>query len=83
MTRPARKGVEEARKDLPALLALAQQGHSTVITRHGRPVAAIVPIGGASGATGQKSLLSLEGSGRGLWGKSSTRAIRRLRDEWR
>lgn len=30
----------------------------------------------------QQSLLPLEGSGRGLWGKDSARTVRRLRDEW-
>jgi antitoxin (DNA-binding transcriptional repressor) of toxin-antitoxin stability system len=35
-----RKGAEEARKQLPELLDAAEKGESTVITRHGRPVAA-------------------------------------------
>lgn len=78
--RPSRKGVEDARSQLPALLAEAERGRSTIITRHGRSIAAIVPVARAAG--GQKSLLALAGSGKGLWGKSSARTMRRLREEW-
>ena len=76
-----RKGVEEARSQLPALLAEAEKSRTTVITRHGRAVAALVPIG-ATSRLKQKALIPLAGSGKGLWGKDSTRALRRLRDEW-
>ena len=44
MSRVLRKGAEEARNQLPDLLAAAEQGRSTIITRHGRAVAALVPI---------------------------------------
>jgi hypothetical protein len=30
----------------------------------------------------QQSLLNLEGAARGLWGKNSTAALKKLRDEW-
>lgn len=82
MSRSNRKGVEEARSELPALLAEAEKGRVTIITRHGRSVAAIVPLGRAAGLQRQKSLAGLAGSGRGLWGKDSTKTLRRLRDEW-
>jgi prevent-host-death family protein len=78
--RPNRKGVEEARKELPALLAEAERGRTTVITRHGRNIAAIVPVGQAGGR--QKSLLAVAGSGRGMWRATGARSLRRLRDEW-
>jgi prevent-host-death family protein len=39
-----RKDEEEARAQLPDLLTAAEQGQSTIITRHGKPVAALVPI---------------------------------------
>ncbi|HZU91110.1 MAG TPA: type II toxin-antitoxin system prevent-host-death family antitoxin [Stellaceae bacterium] len=39
-----RKDAEEARNRLPELLAAAEKGQSTIITRHGRPVAALVPF---------------------------------------
>ena len=77
-----RKGAEEARSQLPALLDAAERGRSTVITRHGLPVAAIVPIAAYSAAVRQEPLIPVAGSGRGLWGKDSARTLRKLRDEW-
>jgi len=77
-----RKGAEEARNQLPALLDAAEKGRSTVITRHGVPVAALVPIAAYSSAVRQQPLISVAGSGRGLWGKDSARTLRKLRDEW-
>lgn len=75
------KGVEEARKALPAILDAAAQGRTTIITRRGNAVAAVVPAKGAVG-TRPVSLLSLAGTGKGLWGRSSASTISRLRDEW-
>ncbi|MBM3599461.1 MAG: type II toxin-antitoxin system Phd/YefM family antitoxin [Alphaproteobacteria bacterium] len=80
MAKVRRKGVEEARSQLPALLAEAEKGRATIITRHGRSVAALVPI--ASVTATQRPLTGLIGSGRGLWGRNSTQTIRRLRREW-
>jgi prevent-host-death family protein len=77
-----RKGAEEARNQLPNLLEAAERGESTIITRHGRPVAALVPIDVYSATMSQQSLMPLEGSGKGLWGADSTATIRELRDEW-
>jgi len=82
MTRSDRKGVEDARSQLPALLAQAEKGRSTIITRHGRSIAAIVPVERVAGGQRQKSLVALAGSGKGLWGKRSTATLRRLRQEW-
>ncbi|HET6546439.1 MAG TPA: hypothetical protein VFG55_06810 [Rhodanobacteraceae bacterium] len=75
------KGVEEARQQLPAILADAAAGRTTIITRHGRVVAAVVPATSARPAR-PVSLQSLAGTGRGLWGRDSRKAIVRLRDEW-
>jgi prevent-host-death family protein len=75
------KGAEEARQQLPAILAAAAAGRTTLITRHGREIAAVVPIEQAR-AAGPVSLLSLAGSARGLWGEHSSRTIDALRDEW-
>lgn len=77
-----RKGAEEARNQLPDLLDAAEKGRSTIITRHGRPVAALVPISAYGSSARQQPLVPVKGSGRGLWGKASTRTIRRLRSEW-
>lgn len=75
------KGVEEARRAFPALLDAAAQGATTIITRRGVAVAAIVP---ADAATRMRPipLMSLAGSGKGLWGPDSTKAVARMRDEW-
>jgi prevent-host-death family protein len=76
------KGSEEARNELPTLLEEAQGGRATIITRRGRPVAALVPLSQYHTDHRQQSLLMLEGSARGLWGKNSTGTIKNLRDEW-
>jgi prevent-host-death family protein len=82
MTKAKRKGAEEARSQLPALLEAAEKGRSTIITRHGRPVAALVPVTDYVATDSQQPLLPLEGSGRGMWGRDSARTVRNMRDEW-
>jgi prevent-host-death family protein len=77
-----RKGAEEARNRLPELLDAAEQGQTTIITRRGKPIAALVPVGRLGAAQTQQSLLPLQGTGRGLWGKNSMKTIRALKDEW-
>jgi len=49
----------------------AAGGDAAVITRHGKPLAALVPLDSDSTAERQLSILPLVGSGRGLWGKRS------------
>ncbi len=82
MAKRIRKGAEEARSQLPELLTAAQQGRQTIITRHGRPVAVLTPVSALGEAHAQRSLLTLAGSGRGLYGSDSQATLRRLRDEW-
>jgi prevent-host-death family protein len=82
MTRKTWLGVEEARSKLPHLLDQAASGSATVITRHGRPVAALVPLESYGAGIRQHSIVPLAGTGRGLWGKRSTTKITALRDEW-
>lgn len=82
MGKPRQKGAEEARNQLPQLLEDAASGRATVITRRGRPVAALVPLNAYRHSSKQKSLLDLEGSGRGLWGRNSRETLAKLRDEW-
>lgn len=77
-----RKGAEEARNQLPDLLDAAEKGRSTIITKHGRPVAALVPIEAYGVAVRQQPLVPVGGSGQGLWGRDSSRTLRKLRDEW-
>lgn len=75
------KGAEEARQQLPAILAAAAAGQTTIITRHGRAVAAVVPAVDIRQGK-PASLQALAGSGRGMWGKDSRKVINKLRDEW-
>lgn len=82
MSKPQHRGAEQARNQLPALLDAAEGGRSTIITKRGKPVAALVPINTYIPTSRQDPLTPLAGTGRGLWGKDSKAAIRRLRDEW-
>lgn len=75
-------GSEEARAKLPELLERAHRGQSTVITKHGRPYAAVVPAAKTLALKPRLKLLALAGSGKGLWGRDSAKAIDRMRDEW-
>lgn len=79
-------GSEEARQQLPTLIDRARGGVSTVVTRHGRPCAAIVPVSVLAQATAVAprgpSLTSLRGSGAGLWGEHAGGTIADARDEW-
>lgn len=79
--RPVSKGAEEARQQLPAILSAAESGRTTIITRHGRSVAAVVPAAAVK-RRNPVSLLALAGTGRGMWGRNSARAIAEMRDEW-
>ena len=82
MRKTAHIGAEHARNQLPELLEAAEKGNSTIISKYGRPVAALVPIEQYDSGSRQRSLLPLKGSGKKLWGKDSVRTLRRLRDEW-
>lgn len=85
-TTTTRYGLEQARIQLPALVAKANAGVASVITRHGKPFAAIVSIQDLEKSTASpqqaSSILALRGTGRGLWGKSPAKTIAGLRDEW-
>lgn len=81
MTRK-RYGAEEARTLLPELLERAHHGNATIITKRGKPYAEVVPPGTVTAARPRLPFLSLAGSGRGLWGRDSRKAVKRLRDEW-
>ena len=76
------RGAEDARNQLPALLTAAANGQPTIITKRGKPVAALMPIAAYATGSRQQPLSPLSGSGRGLWGKSSIRTLRKLRGEW-
>ncbi|MEO7854299.1 MAG: type II toxin-antitoxin system prevent-host-death family antitoxin [Rubrivivax sp.] len=71
--------LEEGRTRLSELAARAAAGHSSLLTRHGKPIAAIVPPNAVTRSHGSASFLSLRGSGKGLWGDAPAAAIDRLR----
>lgn len=78
-------GVEEARRRLPELLSRAQTGATTLISRHGRPVAALTPLGGRIPADPMlrqrrlQALLNLKGSGKDCWtGKAAPAVLQPL-----
>lgn len=77
-------GLEQARKQLPSIVADAHAGNSCIITKHGKPYAAIVPIQAfeKTCAAAGAGLLALRGTGRGLWGTDVSQTISELREEW-
>ncbi len=75
-------GIEQARMQLPAITAKAHAGVSSIITKHGKPYAAVVPIGDMHQGNRQSGILALRGTGKGLWGKHPGKTIAALRGEW-
>ena len=75
-------GAEEARAKLPELLERAHRGVPTVITKRGKPYAVLAPVTASRSARRGPTLLALRGSGSGLWGSNSTKALAKLREEW-
>ena len=59
-------GVEEARRRLPELLTKAEAGEQTIIRRHDRLVAALVPVDQRPAAQ-RRNVLTLQGSGKSFW----------------
>jgi prevent-host-death family protein len=75
-------GLEQARNELPRLVSDAQAGTPAVITRHGRPCAALVSLDRLAPRTRRGGLLALQGTGVGLWGACATQTVTALRNEW-
>ena len=77
-------GAEQARarKHLPELLDKASRGEITVITKHGKPYAALVPLDTLSRAHKPVPIASLRGSGKYCWSDQPGREIAMLRNEW-
>jgi antitoxin (DNA-binding transcriptional repressor) of toxin-antitoxin stability system len=53
-----------------------------IITKRGKPYAALVPIEALPDASPRPSVVALRGSGAGLWGKSAAAWVDRMRNEW-
>ena len=75
-------GLEQARTQLPRLVAEAHAGTQSIITKHGKPYAAIVPLQDAALAANRGSgVLDLRGSGTGVWGNDAAAAVDALRGD--
>lgn len=79
-------GLEQARAQLPRIAAEAHAGHTSVITRHGKPMAAVVPLVFLRAQQANKvrkaGILALRGTGRHLWPEGAAQAVAGIRDEW-
>lgn len=86
MSNTSQYGLEQARAQLPLIASEAVAGYSSVITRHGKPVAVVVPVAQwreeQARSLKQGGVLALRGSGRGLWPEGAASAVAQLRDEW-
>ena len=75
-------GIEQGRNTLPQLALRAFGGEPCVLTKHGKPYAAIVPLEMVQRAQMRKSNFSaLRGTGKGLWGDAPAQMIADMRDE--
>ena len=83
MSRTATMGAEEARKMFPSLVESASRGKTTIITKHGKPYAAMVPVvqARARARTGER-FIDLCGTGKGMYGGDVAKYIDELRSEW-
>jgi len=86
MSANANYGLEQARIHLPTIVANAHAGVRSIITKHGKPYAAVVPLQDvqktSTAADGTAGILALRGTGRGLWGANVGQTVAELRDEW-
>lgn len=86
MTSNTAYGLEQARIHLPQIVARAHTGVVSVITRHGKPYAAVVSIEDMEKTqatlAATPGVLALRGTGKGLWARSSGATVAELRDEW-
>jgi prevent-host-death family protein len=76
------KGIETARKELPALVEQAHRGQVTIITKRGVPYAALVPLSAVPRKQPKLTMARLRGSGRKVWREDARLAVERLRGEW-
>lgn len=75
-------GLDEGRSSLPKLAAMAHAGQSSLLTKHGKPYAAIVSPDLLLKTQRKSDFLALRGTGTGLWGASATDYVAQLRNEW-
>jgi prevent-host-death family protein len=86
MAEQSRYDLAQVRKHLTSIVTDAHAGTSCIITKHGKPYAAIVPIqnfeNSRAAADTTIGLLTLRGTGRGFWSSAVIQTIPELRDEW-
>ena len=86
MSDAAQYGLEQARAQLPLIASEAVAGYTSVITRHGKPVAVVIPVDQwrdqQARSLRQSGVLALRGTGRGLWPDGAAASVAQLRDEW-
>ena len=79
-------GLEQARAQLPHIAAEARAGHTSVITRHGEPMAAVVPISFLRKQQASRmrkgGIPALRGTGRQMWPEGAGQTVANMRDEW-
>lgn len=75
-------GLEQGRSILPGLAPCVHASKPSLLTRQGKPSAAIVPPAMLAQAPPRARFLALRGTGRGLWDASPAEAVAKLRDEW-
>lgn len=73
-------GVYDAKTQLPRLLEQVERGETVTITRHGRPVARLVPIG-RSGRSVDETIAAIRAARKGH--RLDGVAVRELIDEGR
>jgi prevent-host-death family protein len=76
------KGVQQARQELPALVEAAHRGSRTIITKHGKPYAALVPVEQGVKKTRGVTMVQLRGTGKKVWKRDAATEVSRLRDDW-
>jgi prevent-host-death family protein len=82
-TATASLGIETSRRRLPELASAAHNGQTTVITKHGKPFAALVPLAQLqSNRKLPRAWIALRGAGKGVWGSKPAGAVDALRREW-
>lgn len=75
-------GAEAARRRLPELLDRAHAGEASIILKRGIPYAALVALDQQIESRGKGGLLSLRGTGAGLWEHKATEVVAAYRREW-
>ena len=76
------RGVQDARRELPVLLEAAHRGSRTVITKRGKPYAAIVPLDEGARTRAGLTILGLRGSAKKIWARDAAEVVKALRKEW-